>query len=272
MRSYPEADYEIKNAASMNAPNWMLELLRANPEYTCWGPYEDYMGVKGRDEGGTGGWNARMLIDSWAEHTINVDDLNEVVNFYFEITRPNEECSCGGKGVNVETSKLADTWYGEGLNDGWHNKLTQVEVDALAHEGRLSTIVKGGYVDGKFVPDPSTIPTAKHINDSDYMHDAINRWICVEARARSMGVYGICGHCDGEGYYYTSPNCNLGLVYWLLHPRKGCSRGVHVKDIQREQLPEVFAFLRAAAERNAQRFAHVVGLAEALPIPVEKAS
>jgi Mg2+-importing ATPase len=50
----------------------------------------------------------------------------------------------------------------------------------------------------------------------------------------------------------------LGIVLCYLHPRKGCSRGVRVKEIRRDELPAVLAFLKTAADRNAERFAKAI--------------
>jgi hypothetical protein len=44
---------------------------------------------------------------------------------------------------------------------------------------------------------------------------------------------------------------------WVLHPRKGCSRGVEVKNIKQNELPEIFKYLRSAADRNAERFGKI---------------
>ncbi len=35
-------------------------------------------------------------------------------------------------------------------------------------------------------------------------HDAINQWICVEVRARRLGVYGKCRRCKGKGVVWKS--------------------------------------------------------------------
>ena len=37
-------------------------------------------------------------------------------------------------------------------------------------------------------------------------HDAINRWICVKARAKHLGIYGHCEHCE-EGVVYGINSC-----------------------------------------------------------------
>jgi len=102
MRHPPEDDYDRKEIEKIKPAPWMLELLDLNPDYCCWGPYEDYMA--GRDKG----WRSPCFFDSWEDFEgWELDDLNELVNFYFEVERPTEEChSCGGNGYNPETSRI----------------------------------------------------------------------------------------------------------------------------------------------------------------------
>ena len=42
-------------AKQLNAEQWQLDLLRANPPYCGWGPHEDYMWKTGD------GWDSRLL-------------------------------------------------------------------------------------------------------------------------------------------------------------------------------------------------------------------
>jgi hypothetical protein len=128
------------------------------------------------------------------------------------------------------------------------NDITQDEVDALVAKNRLREFTRNGHK-----------PTALEVNSSSnaMVHDAINRWICVETRARRLGVWGKCKECKGEGEGHLDATPILGLVLWLLHPRKGASRGVEIKSIKQEELPQVYAFLREAANRNANRFSKI---------------
>jgi len=96
-------------------------------------------------------------------------------------------------------------------------------------------------------------------------HDAINRFILIDARLNRLGLPKTCPTCSGDGYVYTAPNAHVSLILWWLHPRKGCSRGIEVATIARDELPAVGAFLAEAAARNAQRFAGVATLATPLP-------
>jgi len=244
MRSYDaNSKYDREELEKMKAEPWMVEALSMNPGYVCWGPYEDYMWVDKSP-----GWNARVINDTWKDFgPWRLDDLNEIVNFYFEIERENEECgACHGSGYNPATEKISNEWYAHTRTDGkrgWNESISQVEVDALWEAHRLR--------------DFKEKPTAEQVNawsKNGFGHDAINMWICVEARAKSLGVYGKCEICGGSGRLYTEPAAKLGLVLWIIHPRKGCSRGVHIKEIKKDEMPEVVAYLKAAAKRNADRF------------------
>lgn len=129
--------------------------------------------------------------------------------------------SCEGSGLNPATRQIQEEWYnfdnpryvnlpsGRRYNDNaWSNHLTQIEVDALIKEGRLMdfthTWTSG---EGWKKKDPEYIPTAKEVNEwnlTSMGHDAINRWICVEARAKHLGIYGKCEYCGGEGEIWQS--------------------------------------------------------------------
>lgn len=274
MRSYPDLEdkWDKKEVEGLKAEPWMFELLKLNPDYTGWGPYEDYMCGKGE------GWSSRLLLDSWPELAkgFHLDDLNECVNFYFEISRASKRCEhCEGSGHNPQTKKIADAFYGPGYRGGWVDQITQEEVDFLIEKGRIG--LKWDEAKKEMVPEVPR-PTAAEVNACNsrsnglltsprgrsgvWSHDAINRVYLIEARAKRLGVWGVCEHCEGEGAIYTEPQAHVNLILWWLHPRKGCSRGIEVKNIQQAELPEVFAFLKSAADRNAERFARVVAKAQ----------
>jgi hypothetical protein len=247
MRNFPTKDYELKDLESLKAESWQLELLKLNPEYTSWGPYEDYM----TGDGNGRGWDSPVFHKSWSEFKSNfgLDELNEVVNFYFELERTSHECpDCEGRGYNKETVELYKGWYGSLYNmPEWSDKLEKEEVQALFDAGRLF-----GY---------KTLPTPEEIN-REYRkglgHDCINCSICIETRAKKLGVWGKCPTCGGEGCLYDEYSAHVNLVVWYVHPRKGASRGVEVKNITQEDIPEVLAFLKEAANRNKERFSKLI--------------
>jgi hypothetical protein len=114
---------------------------------------------------------------------------------------------CNGGGLNSKTKIIEDQWYDfDETGNRWCDKLTQVEVDALIKNGRLSDFTSKGIT-----------PTPDQVNEwskTMFGHDAINRWICVEARARSLGVYGLCEECEGEGYNYRDDQHKADAESW----------------------------------------------------------
>lgn len=135
----------------------------------------------------------------------------------------------------------------------WNNRITQDECDALIKEGRLTES-----------EDPVT---AESVNGGQspggfgLRHDGINRMILVDTRCKRLGVPLECPDCKGKGYFYTASQAHVRLVLWMIHPRKGASRGVRIERIEQSELPAVYAFLRQAAKRNAQRFSKIPKLA-----------
>lgn len=238
MRTVPTDDDDRAELARLNAEPWMVECLSYNPDYVHWEPGEDYMSTNDK------GWATSLVVPTWPEFgPWELDEMNECVHFYFEIVRESRDCDvCGGTGYNPETRKIADDFYDfAGTGRRWVDRITQDEADVLMQEGRCK---------------PGTL--AKDLNaEGGRGHDAINRWILIEARAKRLGVWGKCSTCEGCGYTWTAPAARLGLVVWFLHPRKGCSRGVRVESIEQGELPAVFAFLREARDRNAARFSKI---------------
>lgn len=282
MRTFDETDkYDVKSLSKLNAKPWQVDLLKINPSYCFWGNGEDYMYTT------TDGWNSSVTISDFSKFNWKLDEYNECVNFYFSVDRKNVKCeSCDGDGINPETKKISDDWYSfdnenyvnvsptRRYNDNaWSNHITQDEVEALVKHGRLWDFMKDRR---KVVFDKETeqwmawndegvrvqceapeMPTAEEVNkcsQTRHVHDAINQWICVEQRAKRLGVYGKCEHCHGEGHIYVEDEATVSLQLWIIHPRKGCSRGVLIENITQQDLPAVYAFLRESAERNAERF------------------
>lgn len=237
----------------LNAEQWQLDLLKANPGYCSWGPHEDYMIAKGE------GWNSAQEFASWAEFgPWKLDDLNECVNFYFDVSRASEDCkTCGGNGYHSLAQRVVNTFYrhmchdvGAPESEAWHYKITQDECDALIEAGR--------------VPAGSTAQQANIENGPGtrgFGHDAINRSILTEARLKRLGLPHTCESCEGHGYTWTAPAAHVSLVLWWLHPRKGCSRGIQINGIQQSDLPAIRDFLQYAAQRNAERFATIGAIA-----------
>lgn len=352
MRHYPEANdkYDQKEVKRLQVAPWQLDLLKLNPSYCSWGPHEDYMwrpGAKETDKNNPNGqqrdygWESRILSPNWtafrkgdpADESLlgsggfDLDELNECVNFYFQVNRESEGCKvCGRTGYHPDALWITESFYShsspfthrnprqemahaimqsfgagetgnvhgndtfpteEVLNKygpefrafcermrtrhEWCDDITDDEAKALADEGRLHHLTHT-FVTGKgWEPkNPPVIPTAADVNSAQkaeggfISHDAINRSVLIEQRCKRLGVPRTCTNCDGYGYVYTAPTAHVSLVLWWLHPRKGCSRGIEIARIEQHELPEVFAFLKEAADRNAERFAKVVKKAKAI--------
>lgn len=281
MRNYPRNEEDLKDLKTLQAKPWQVDLLKKNPSYVYWGNFEDYM------HGGVG-WGGSLTFANIQEGGLfELDDYNELVHFYFEVTRASEEClHCKGQNLNVATKKLDDDWYsfdqtdwaylpnGKRYNNAaWSNHLTEVEVEALVKEGRLWDLTeervqydeKSGiwyqWANGEKVQkNPPKMPTPQQVNDwnrTGFGHDAINRWIAVKARANHLGVYGECEHCEESGFTYTEPEAKVSLQLWYLHPRKGASRGVYIQEILETDVLAVLDLLNEAKKRNAERFGNV---------------
>lgn len=274
MRSYdPTDESDIKEAARIGASAWMLDALKMNPGYVFWGNHEDYM--CGRDAGWREAQELPTVADLWP-----LNDMNELVHGYYFIDRDGDACrSCGQSGYNPATHKISDDWYGNrNPRDRWDTKLTQDEVVALVEAGRLWDLTRGfrghydreisrwvEYKEGQKVPYEGIpyIPTPEEVNAwagrRGLGHDAINRGICVETRAKRLGVYGLCPTCEGHGHVYTEETPRLSLQLWMLHPRKGAARGVIIRTVTREDFPTVAAYFQTAVDRMIERMAGITG-------------
>lgn len=235
--------YDLQEAKEMEVPSWMLDCLQMNPSYCSWGPYEDCMtsGV---------GWNEALFFETFDE-MFELDDLNEVVNFYFSVERNAEDCPvCLGTGKNKEVAELQRSWYDfERRGDMWRDKLTHIEVDALVKEKRINP--------RDFNVEHITPNIVNAAERDRSIHDAINRAICIEARARSQGIWEDCPNCNGNGYLFTEEVPRLSLTLWVIHPRKGASRGVLIRHIPETKVNDAIILLAEASERNSDRFSKI---------------
>jgi hypothetical protein len=241
--------FDEDEAKRLNAEQWQIDLLKLNPSYISWGPHEDYMWT-GED---SKGWNSRQIRPTWKEFgPWALDDLNECVNFYFSIQRADQECSeCNGNGYHRLAQEVVNGFYRH-MNDlgtEWHDKITADEFEALKAAGRAR--------DFKTVEECNAANAPGARNGFLMSHDAINRSILTRTRLERLGLPHTCDKCQGHGRAFTADKPTASLTLWWLHPRKGCSRGVEVTEIQQGELPEVFAYLRSAAERNAERFSRL---------------
>ena len=153
------------------------------------------------------------------------------------------ECKvCDGSGSSPEIKKLSDDWYGfDNESKRWCHDITQDEVDALVEKGRLMDfthvpineeqreIVRQKKADGgnSWLPtDNGRKPTAEEVNEwsrKGMGHDSINRWICVETRAKRLGITPlVCSCCSGEGVLWPDPKyAKLSEDFERIDPPEG---------------------------------------------------
>jgi len=280
MRSYNEDDKDDKKELSLlNPDKWMVDLLKRNPEYVYWGPHEDYMWTK------ESGWDSPIVVDSWKEFKWELDELNELVNFYFEIERESIKCpECSGTGYHPDCMWISESFY---HHTSPFCSLTQREIlikkglaekfgcdteDRMVRKSFPSEETFAKYDPGfkKFCEnmkngkgywgedidsdDEKALSDAGRGWNSPFGHDCINIHVMVEAKCKKWGIPRTCHGCNGRGSVFTTEKAHVQLVLWMIHPRKGASRGVEIKLIEKKDVPAVLKYLKNAAKRNADRF------------------
>lgn len=175
--------------------------------------------------------------------------------------------SCDQTGLNLATKDISDTWYSfdeqEWLYDSnnkrynnlaWSNHLTQLEVDALVDAGRLVDFTHDfvGNDKGWVEKNPAYRPNAEDVNlwsRKGMGHDAINKSICVKARAESLGVYGVCEHCQGDGEIWQSEEIKKMNENWEnFGPPEGEGFQLWSTTTEGHPMTPVFATLEALCE------------------------
>lgn len=142
--------------------------------------------------------------------------------------------ACDGCGLNPATKQISDDWYDHagfgsrwsydygfapdgtpasrhpwrvlGESRSWCHDLTQDEVQALVDANRLHDLTHTWSAEtGWKRREDGYVPTAAEVNawsQRGFGHDAINQMIAVKARAKRLGVYGLCEHCNGAGHVF----------------------------------------------------------------------
>lgn len=152
---------------------------------------------------------ARLLIDQWHGYapfspadngstplTPDTPAMQAIILRSFKL--PPDHCFDAG------IHKLATQWLNK-LNQQWCHQLNESDVEALLAEDRLWEFQRTGYV-----------PTVQEVNEwsVEHYHDAINRWVCVSARCKRMGVSERCELCDGSGSIWQSKEAKAAYEEW----------------------------------------------------------
>lgn len=115
---------------------------------------------------------------------------------------------CDGSGFNPQTREISESFYAFSAPEKrWCSDITQDEVQALWDARRLHDF---------FREDKDRIPIADEVNrwnETRMGHDAINRFILVETRAKRLGVYGHCSKCD-QGDLFRNENHKAQYEEW----------------------------------------------------------
>ncbi len=161
--------------------------------------------------------------------------LNKVWKGYINPFTSTSCAACEGSGLNPATKKLSDDWYTHLRTDGqegWQHHLDKDDVRALLRADRLwdftrvpltekqretvrRKVARGG---NSWLPKSNGyIPTADEVNAWSrrfFGHDSINQMICVKAKAKRLGIYGLCATCKGEGDIWESPKTKKLSQEW----------------------------------------------------------
>lgn len=194
-----------------------------------------------------------------------------------------QDCkACDQTGYNPETKKIADSWYDfAGIystrETRWSNNLDQDDVQALVDADRLwdftrvprneqqradlkKKMEEGNW--GGWLPyNNGYVPTAQEVNEWNRRglgHDAINRYICVEAKAKRLGVYGKCQYCNGDGEIWQSEEIKRLHEEWEpIEPPEGEGYQLWETTTEGSPVSPVFATLDELCvwcEKNATTF------------------
>ena len=123
-------------------------------------------------------------------------------------------------GFAAEAQRLADHF-----NRSWCHHLDADDVQALVDAGRLRDLThriveetdeeraarrEGAEGEDRWhwLYEPTGVDlTPEMVNRwslGGLSHDSINRWVCVEAKAKRLGFDPVCSTCKGKGSYWTS--------------------------------------------------------------------
>lgn len=190
--------------------------------------------------------------------------------------------ACDRSGLNPEMKKLSDSWYGfDNPEEKWCHNITQDEVQALVDASRLKgfthvprteeqrKIVEEKIANGgnSWLPESNGyVPTAEEVNawsaGPGFGHDSINKMICVEQRAKRLGIdTAYCKYCGGEGGIYPNEEIAAMSEKWEnFHPPSGDGYQLWETTSEGSPTSPVFAtpeeLARWLTDNNASTFGH----------------
>ena len=243
MRDYPETPEDKAHMVETYAPKpWMVEELRKNWQYVSWGPHEDYQWVSDFFHPNSPrtypNWNNFCCSFQGGDHPSDESDRSggEVVGWYFQLARNFKDCeACKRTGLNCRSREIKDTW---------RFSLTQDEVDVLVADGRLeefltvsneaqvARLLEQGKIGQQHAQELSAKisegttrwregVSAQEVNSEHVCAIDALMWICVELRAKRLGVWGLCSGCSGEGSIPVEDQGRLQLVLWVINHNTG---------------------------------------------------
>lgn len=231
-------DKDDENYESL--PEYIKKCLSiSEPFYNMWGNGCDYMRKNNAQ------WNSDVELDSIADMW-ELDELNEIVNFYFRAERKVKECPlCNGCGLSQKSIRERDNFQYDKKN------LTETDLEALDKAGWFQ------YYGGR--PESiSDLFNNKKFDDFDI--DFLRIQTVLKNRAKLGGYDYICSECKGKGELLLESEYHLALQLWCLHPRKSASHGVLIHNIKESDLPIVYSLLNTAKERFNQKFSGIEAL------------
>jgi hypothetical protein len=137
------------------------------------------------------------------------------------------ECPyCNATGGSKEAQELENKWFNwDGPREkAWQHNLDEDDIKELIKNDRLKDLTYE-FKDNKWVKIENKIITPEMVNEWSYKnfgHDAINRWICIKAKCKKMGVPERCKHCEGDGFIFANDKVKKLYKNWeKIEPPKG---------------------------------------------------